>query len=103
LVQALGYARGVIVPPSLLIAGTCLAIAFFLALVVASCARVDLVLRAWLAAIAVYVSLLVTARLTTVLPALRNAELAFCIASAAAVVSLAVAASRAILNPFCHS
>jgi hypothetical protein len=102
-VEALGYARGVIVPPSLMVASTCLAIAFFLALVVASCGRVDLVLRAWVAGIAIYGGLLVKARLTSPGPALGTAELAFCIASSTAVVSLVIAARRAVLNPFCHA
>ena len=43
-VQALAYARGVAVPVPLLLAGICLAIAFFLALVVSSFGRVELVL-----------------------------------------------------------
>jgi hypothetical protein len=102
-VEALGYARGVIVPASLMMAGTCLAIAFFLALVVASCGRVDLVLRAWLAGIAIYGGLLVLARKMSPGPALSTAELAFCIAATTAVVSLAIAARRAVLNPFCHA
>ncbi len=103
LVEALAYTRGVVVPAPLMIAASCLAIAFFLALVVVSCGRVDLVLRAWLTGIAIYLGWLVTARVISSAPGLPNAELAFCIAASVAVASLAVAARRAVTNPFCHA
>ncbi len=53
-VQALAYARGVAVPVPLLLAGICLAIAFFLALVVSSFGRVELVLLGWTAGLATF-------------------------------------------------
>ena len=102
LVQALAKARGVPLPASLLAAGTCLAFAFFLALVVASCGRADLVLRAWLVGLVVYGLLAVCARLISPDWALRDAKIAFCAAASVAVVALAVAARRVFLNPVCH-
>ncbi len=57
LVSALAYTRELHPPATLIIAGTALAVAFFLALVVAACGRIDLVLRAWLPGLAIYAGL----------------------------------------------
>jgi len=102
-VQAVAVARGVPVPSPLLVAGAFLAIAFFLALLVASCGRVDLVLGAWVAGLAVYGALGLLGRSTGAGWVGTGAEIALCIATAVPAVSLAIAAPRVVANPVCHA
>ncbi len=102
-VRALASARQVPVPGPLLVAGTCLSVAFFLALVVTSYGRVDLVLRAWLAGLAVFGTLGLLAALTGrgSWPA-PHAELAFVVAASVALVAMALAARQVVLDPVSH-
>jgi hypothetical protein len=102
-VQVLAHFRGVVVPAPLLAAGTCLALGFFFALVVSSCGRMELVLRAWITGLA---TLGVWALLTRVVhPSWRlpNANFAFFIAASVSATVLAFAARRAVINPFSHA
>ena len=103
LVQALAEVRGTPVPASLLAAATCLAVAFFLGLGVAAYGRVDLVLRAWLAGLAVYGALAISARVIGRGWAVHDARFMFCSAVLVALVALAVATRRVLLNPVCHA
>jgi hypothetical protein len=102
-VRALASARHVPVPTSLLVAGTCLSVAFFLALVVTSYGRVDMVLQAWLAGLAVFGTLgllaAVTGRGTWTA---AHAEFAFVIATSVALVAMALAARQVVLDPVSH-
>jgi hypothetical protein len=102
-VQALAYARGVAVPVPLLLAGICLAIAFFLALVVSSFGRVELVLVGWtagLAAFGTWALLFKVVHAGLVSPSINTA---FCLAALISAVVLALSARRTIVNPFCHA
>jgi hypothetical protein len=103
LVQALAYARGVAVPLPLLVAGVCLAIAFFLALVVASFGRVELVLLAWTAGLAAFGVWALLSRIVHPGWALPSIDTAFCIAALISALVLIVAARRTVVNPFCHA
>ena len=102
-VQGLAYARGVVVPVPLLVAGTCLAAAFFLALVVSSCGRVDLVLRAWTAGLTTFGVWAALVKIVDPGPGLPSADAAFCVAALVSATALAVAAARTVVNPFCHA
>jgi hypothetical protein len=102
-VQALAHFRGVLVPTPLLAAGTCLAVAFFFALVVSSCGRMELVLRAWLAGLAILGVWALLARVVHPSWRLPNANFAFLIAASVSAVALALAARRAVVNPFSHA
>jgi hypothetical protein len=103
LVQALAYARGVAVPLPLLLAGACLAVAFFLALVVSACGRVELALRAWTAGLATFGAWAIVAKVSHPGGALPGIDAAFCTAALVSAVALAFAANRAVVNPFCHA
>jgi hypothetical protein len=102
-VQALAHFRGVPVPVPLLVAGTCLAVAFFFALVVSSCGRMELVLRAWLTGVATLGAWAVLARVVHPSWPLPNANFAFCIAASVSAAALALTARRAVVNPFAHA
>jgi hypothetical protein len=102
LVQVLADVRGVPVPAPLLVAGACLATAFFLALVVSSCGRVELVLWTWTAGLATFGAWGLLAKVVHPGWALPGVDVAFCIAAAVSVTALAVAALRTVVNPFCH-
>ncbi len=101
-VRALAYERGVPVPTSLLLASTCLSVAFFLALVVTSYGRVDLVLRAWLAGLAVFGALGLSAAVGGRGWTVPDAQLAFLGATFVALTDLALTARHVILDPACH-
>jgi hypothetical protein len=101
-VRVLALAHGVAVPTSLLAAGSCLSLAFFLALVVTSYGRIDLVLRVWLAALAVYGVLGLSAVVTRPGWPAGATELALLIAAAAAAVGLVLTARHVVLDPLCH-
>jgi hypothetical protein len=101
-IQALAEARGAALPASLLAAGSCLALAFFLALVVASCGRVDLVLRAWLVGLGVYGALGLFTVVVGTSWAFHDDQLAFCVAVSVAAAALVLAARRVVLNPVSH-
>jgi hypothetical protein len=103
LVQALAYARGVAVPVPLLVAGACLATAFFLALVVSSCGRIDLVLGAWTAGLATFGAWALLAKVVHPSLSLPGADAAFCGAALVSATVLALAARRTVVNPFCHA
>jgi hypothetical protein len=103
LVQALAHARGVAVPLPLLLAGGCLAVAFFLALVVSACGRVELALWAWTAGLATFGARALLAEVLHLGGALPGADAAFCSAALVSAVALALAARRAVVNPFCHA
>jgi hypothetical protein len=102
-VQALAHFRGVLVPRPLLAAGTCLAVAFFFALVVSSCGRMELVLRAWLAGLATLGVWALLARVVHPSWQLPNANFAFFIAASVSAAALALVAWRAVVNPFSHA
>jgi hypothetical protein len=102
LVQVLAYARGVPVPVPLLVAGATLAVAFFLGLVVVACGRVEVVLRGWLAGLAVYGAWGLVAWASGSGWGRADASLAFCTATSVSVVVLAVAACRVVVDPICH-
>ena len=101
-VQALAAARGAALPISLLAAASCLAFAFFLALVVASCGRVDLVLRAWLVGLGVYGALAISTLLVRTNWAFHDDRLAFCAAVSVAATVLVLVARRVVLDPVSH-
>jgi hypothetical protein len=103
LVQALAYARGVSVPVPLLVAGACLAAAFFLALVVSSCGRVELVLWAWAAGLVTFGAWELLTQVFHAGLALPGADAAFCLSAVVSATVLAVTACRAVVNPFCHA
>ena len=100
--QALAEARGAALPVSLLVAASCLALAFFLALVIASCGRFDLVLRAWLVGLGAYGALGISAGLFGTHWAFHDDRLAFCAAVSVTAAALALAARRVVLNPVFH-
>jgi hypothetical protein len=102
-VQVLARLRGVLVPVPLSAAGTCLALAFFFALVVSSSGRMELVLRAWLIGLATLGTWALLARVIHPSWRLPNANSAFLIAASVSAVALAVAARRAVVNPFSHA
>jgi hypothetical protein len=102
-VEVLAHFRGVLVPPPLLAAGTCLALGFFFALVVSSCGRMELVLRAWLAGLATLGVWALLARVVHPSWRLPNANFAFFIAASVSAAVLALAARRAVINPFSHA
>jgi hypothetical protein len=102
-VQVLAHLRGVLVPAPLLAAGTCLALAFFFALVVSSSGRMELVLRAWLSGLGTLGIWALLARVVHPSWRLPNAEFAFLIAASVSAVALALAARRAVVNPFSHA
>jgi hypothetical protein len=101
-IDGIAQLRGVPLPAALLAAASCLALAFFLALVVASCGRIDLVLQAWLGGLGIYGALAFTARYLGPGWAFHNAELAFCAAISGAAIALVFAARRVVLNPVYH-
>ena len=101
-VRALAYERGVPVPALLLWASTCLSVAFFLALVLTSYGRVDLVLRSWLAGLAVFGTFGLSAALTGPGWTAPDAQFAFLIATSAALVGLVFTARHVILDPASH-
>jgi hypothetical protein len=103
LARVLAGAQGVHVPLALVTAGTLLAVAFFLALVVASCGRVDLVLGGWSAGLAVYCAWGLLAKVAHTGWTLRCTDVAFCIATAVPVAVLAVAARLLVTDPVCHA
>jgi hypothetical protein len=104
LVQMLAYAKGTSIPASLTIAGTVLAVAFFLALAVASCGRIDWALRAWAAGLCVlgawdlYTQVIV-AHSVVIHGVVFGTVPAFCVAISVVVIILAVAAQRIIADP----
>ncbi len=100
--QVLAEARGVALPASLLAAASCLALAFFLALVIASCGRRDLVLRAWLVGLGAYGALGASAGLFGTHWVFHDDRLAFCAAVSITAAALVVAARRVVLNPVFH-
>jgi hypothetical protein len=102
-VQVLAHFRGVLVPPPLLAAGTCLAVAFFFALVVSSSGRMELVLRAWLSGLTTLGVWALLARVVHPSWRLPNANFAFFIAASVSATALAFAARRAVVNPFSHA
>jgi hypothetical protein len=102
-VQALAYARGVAVPVSLLLAGICLAIAFFLALVVSSFGRVELVLLGWAAGLAAFGTWALLTKVVHTGWVFPSTNTAFCIAVLISAVILALSARRTVVNPFCHA
>jgi hypothetical protein len=102
-VQVLARFRGVLVPPPLLAAGTCLAVAFFFALVVSSCGRMELVLRAWLIGLATLGVWALLARVVHPSWRLPNANFAFFISASVSAAVLALAARRTVTNPFSHA
>ncbi len=102
-VQALAYARGVAVPVPLLLAGICLAIAFFLALVVSSFGRVELVLVGWTAGLAAFGTWALLFKVVHAGPVSPSINTAFCLAALISAVVLALSARRTIVNPFCHA
>jgi hypothetical protein len=101
-VRALAYARSVAVPTSLLLASTCLSLAFFIALVVTSYGRVDLVLRVWLAGLAVFGTLGLIAALDGRDWTAPEAQFAFLVATSVALMGLVVTARHVVLDPACH-
>jgi len=101
-VRALAYAHGVPVLTSLLVASTCLSVAFFLALVVTSYGRVDLVLPVWLAGLAVFGALRLFAVVAGRSWPAPDAQFALLIAASVAAVGLALTARRVVLDPVCH-
>jgi hypothetical protein len=103
LMQALAFARSARPSTTLVVDATLLGTAFFLALVVASCGRMDLVLRCWLAGFTLYGGWLLIAWATGSGISSSTARLAFCLATSVALVGLAAAASVSIANPNCHS
>ena len=100
-VQGLAYSHGVHTNWALLVAGTALALAFFLALVVGACGRIDVVLRAWLPGLVIYGAWGVAERVTQPSWA-SDARLAFCVAAVVSLVAMAGAAVRVVANPVCH-
>jgi len=102
-VQALAYARGVAVPVPLLLAGICLAIAFFLALVVSSFGRVELVLLGWTAGLAAFGTWALLTKVVHTGWVFPSTNTAFCIAALISAVILALSARRTVVNPFCHA
>jgi hypothetical protein len=102
LVQGLAYSHGVQTNWALLVAGTALAVAFFLALVVGACGRIDLVLRAWLPGLVIYGAWGVAERVAQSRWALYDARLAFCVAAVVSLVAMAGTAMRVVANPVCH-
>ena len=101
-VRVLAYERDVPVPTSLLLASTCLSVAFFIALVVTSYGRVDLVLRAWLAGLAVFGTLGLTAAISAHGWTAADAQFAFLVAAFVALAGLVVIARHVILDPVSH-
>jgi hypothetical protein len=102
LVQALAHACGARVPVVLLTAAGCLALAFFLGLVVSSCRRVGLALCGWLAGLMTYGALAPLAHVAGLGAGVKGAEVALCIAASVPLAFLAVAAERVVANPVCH-
>jgi hypothetical protein len=102
-VQALAHFRGVVVPTPLLAAGTCLALAFFFALVVSSSGRTELVLRAWLVGLVTLATWALLVRVVHPSWQLPSANFAFLIAASVSAVALALAAWRAVVNPFSYA
>jgi hypothetical protein len=103
LVQALAYSRGVAVPVPLLVAGICLAIAFFLALVVSSFGRVELVLFGWTAGLATFGTWALLTKVVQPSWDFPSTNTAFCLAALISAAVLALAARRTVVNPFCHA
>lgn len=101
-VLALAAVKDVPVPTLLVVAGTALALAFFLALVVAACGRVDISLRTWVLGIAVYGAWGVYTRASSPRWPLPDARLAFCVAAVATAATFIVIAVRTVTNPVCH-
>jgi hypothetical protein len=91
------------VPVPLLVAGACLAAAFFLALVVSSCGRVELVLWAWAAGLVTFGAWELLTQVFHAGLALPGADAAFCLSAVVSATVLAVTACRAVVNPFCHA
>jgi hypothetical protein len=102
LVLGLAYSEGVHVDWSLLVAGTALAVAFFLALVVGACGRIDIVLRAWVPGLVIYGAWGIAGRIAQPRWPLYDARLAFCVAALVSLVAMAGAALRVVVNPICH-
>ena len=98
-VQGLADLRGVVVPAPLLAAGTCLALAFFFALVVSSCGRMELVLRAWLIGLVTLAVWALLARVVHPSWSLPDANFAFFIAASVSAVALALAAAPCRRQP----
>ncbi len=102
IVRALAYAQQVPVATSLLVASSCLSVAFFLALVVTSYGRVDLVLPAWSAGLGVFGILRLSALVAGRGWPAPDAQFAFVIAALVAAVGLALTARHVVLDPICH-
>ena len=100
--DVLSKAKGIVYPETLLIAGTCLAVGFFLALMLAVCGRIDLAVKSWAPGIGVLGAwgLLVVA--AGAHWSLANGRLALCIAAAVALAALIMAAGSAVTYPFSH-
>jgi hypothetical protein len=86
-----------------LAAGTCLALAFFFALVVSSSGRTELVLRAWLVGLVTLATWALLVRVVHPSWQLPSANFAFLIAASVSAVALALAAWRAVVNPFSYA
>ncbi len=102
LAQGLAYTHGINTDWALLVAGTALAVAFFLALVIGACGRIDVVLRAWLPALLIYGAWGAAERIAQPRWPLYDAWLAFCVAAVISLVAMAGAAVRVVANPVCH-
>jgi hypothetical protein len=102
LAQGLAYTHGIHADWALLVAGTALAVAFFLALVIGACGRIDVVLRAWLPGLLIYGAWGTAERVAQSRWALYDARLAFCVAALVSLVAMAGAAVRVVANPVCH-
>jgi hypothetical protein len=101
-VEALASARAMSIPAPLLTAGDAVAVAFFLGLVVASCGRIDLVLRTWVVGLGVYGVWALSARLLHAGGVLGDTRLAFGSAALVSALCLAAVSARVVVSPVCH-
>ncbi|HXW82375.1 MAG TPA: hypothetical protein VEJ84_22955, partial [Acidimicrobiales bacterium] len=101
-VEVLAGSRGVNPPVLLVVAGTSLALAFFMALVVAACGRVDLVLRAWVPGLLAYAAWGLLARMTGPAWPLQDARVAFCVTAIVSLLALSALAAYVVANPVNH-
>jgi hypothetical protein len=101
--QALAQLRDVVVPAPLLAAATCLAIAFFFALVASSSGRMELVLRGWLIGLSTLGLWALLAKVVHPSFWLPGSSIAFFISTSVSAIALALAARRSVVDPFCHA
>jgi len=90
-------------PVTLLVTDDLLGVVFFVGLVVASCSRVDLVMRSWLAGVVTFAVGLLAAHILEGTVGFGGAEIVAAVATSVVLICLALVARRVVDAPFSYA